>query len=115
MTQPTSPTPMGSSQREPGAEEDPSAADDAGDSGRATADTARTGAGSGDGILSELAGAAPATGHSRLREFAKTYLVVRLVPLLTDVFSGSILFTATALANVLGTTKGLRALRSAIE
>lgn len=106
---------MGSSQREPGAEGDPSAADDAGDSGRATADTARTGGGSGDGILSELAGAAPATSHSRLREFTKSYLVVLLVPLLTDVFSGSILFAAAALASVLGTTKGLRALRLAIE
>lgn len=34
---------------------------------------------------------------------------------LTDIFSGSILFVAVALANVLGSTKGLRALRSAIE
>jgi ribose transport system permease protein len=34
---------------------------------------------------------------------------------LTDVFSGAILFVAVALANVLGTTKGLRALRSAID
>lgn len=34
---------------------------------------------------------------------------------LTDVFSGSILFVAVAVANVLGNTKGLRALRSAIE
>jgi ribose transport system permease protein len=34
---------------------------------------------------------------------------------LTDVFSGSILFVAVALANVLGTIKGLRALRSAID
>jgi ribose transport system permease protein len=34
---------------------------------------------------------------------------------LTDVFSGAILFVAVAIANVLGTTKGLRALRSAID
>jgi ribose transport system permease protein len=34
---------------------------------------------------------------------------------LTDVFSGSILFVAVALANVLGTVRGLRALRSAID
>jgi ribose transport system permease protein len=34
---------------------------------------------------------------------------------LTDVFSGSILFVAVALANVLGTVKGLRALRSVID
>jgi ribose transport system permease protein len=34
---------------------------------------------------------------------------------LTDVFSGSILFMAVAMANILGNAKGLRALRSAIE
>jgi ribose transport system permease protein len=34
---------------------------------------------------------------------------------LTDVFSGSILFVAVALANVLGTVQGLRALRSVID
>ena len=34
---------------------------------------------------------------------------------LTDVFSGAILFVAVALANVLGTAKGFRALRSAID
>lgn len=34
---------------------------------------------------------------------------------LTDVFSGAILFVAVALANVLGSTKGIRALRSAVE
>lgn len=34
---------------------------------------------------------------------------------LTDVFSGSILFVAVAVANVLGAAKGLRALRSAID
>jgi ribose transport system permease protein len=34
---------------------------------------------------------------------------------LTDVFSGAILFVAVAIANVLGTSKGLRALRSAID
>lgn len=34
---------------------------------------------------------------------------------LTDVFSGAILFVAVAIANVLGTAKGLRALRSAID
>jgi ribose transport system permease protein len=34
---------------------------------------------------------------------------------LTDVFSGSILFVAVAIANVLGTARGLRALRSAID
>jgi ribose transport system permease protein len=33
---------------------------------------------------------------------------------LTDVFSGAILFVAVALANVLGSTKGIRTLRSAI-
>lgn len=34
---------------------------------------------------------------------------------LTDVFSGSILFVAVALANVLGTVEGLKALRSVID
>lgn len=34
---------------------------------------------------------------------------------MTDVFSGAILFVAVAIANVLGTAKGLRALRSAID
>lgn len=34
---------------------------------------------------------------------------------LTDVFSGAILFVAVALANVLGTVQGLRALRSVID
>lgn len=34
---------------------------------------------------------------------------------LTDVFSGAILFVAVALANVLGSAKGMRALRSAVE
>lgn len=34
---------------------------------------------------------------------------------LTDVFSGSILFVAVALANVLGTVSGLRALRSSLD
>jgi ribose transport system permease protein len=34
---------------------------------------------------------------------------------LTDVFSGAILFVAVAIANVLGTSRGLRALRSAID
>lgn len=34
---------------------------------------------------------------------------------LTDVYSGAILFVAVALANVLGNTKGMRALRSAVE
>jgi len=34
---------------------------------------------------------------------------------LTDIFSGAILFVAVALANVLGSAKGMRALRSAIE
>jgi ribose transport system permease protein len=34
---------------------------------------------------------------------------------LTDVFSGSILFVAVALANVLGTAEGLKALRSVID
>jgi ribose transport system permease protein len=34
---------------------------------------------------------------------------------LTDVFSGSILFVAVALANVLGAAKGLRAIRSVID
>jgi ribose transport system permease protein len=34
---------------------------------------------------------------------------------MTDVFSGAILFVAVAIANVLGTARGLRALRSAID
>lgn len=34
---------------------------------------------------------------------------------MTDVFSGAILFVAVALANVLGSAKGFRALRSAID
>jgi len=34
---------------------------------------------------------------------------------LTDVFSGAILFVAVALANVLGSARGMRALRSAVE
>lgn len=91
MTQPMSPTPIGSSQQHfqkgSGAEEGSQAAGDPVGSGPATADAAATGNGSRGEILPELVGAEPVTAPSRLRGFAKTYLVVLLVPLLIVIFS----------------------------